>query len=285
MNLHLTHTDMKNNQRPNPSAAEIARALANSATPAAALAAWQDKNILRRLQDIRARVATPYLSETFAGARDLLARRSELSDVGVADNGTPLVWLHPDSVEIAWCWTGRQFLQHNGWYCDDLQEETYEGCAVVLARFPRLVFEAIRMGDFVNGEWRIDLSTGAPIPAGRADSYDLCVRAAARDAVCASDSSAERMAEGERDYQTSWRARQHAEERQEEARVTLKETRTTLRSLLSELRAIRKTAAVDNAPTACALLRAQVSLLLGQRSTAHETLAEELPEDPGACLV
>lgn len=102
----------------------------------------------------------------------------------------------------------------------------------------------------------------------RAPAADA-IKEAARDAIRAADSTAERIAEDEREY--------HEQERHrfdlEEAREELAAIRRDFRNLAAELRTLCPSGLPENYPAAAAAIRAQAKALLSRRSETLDAIA------------
>jgi len=262
----------------------IEDAFRNAATPAARLAAWQAPGYGNRsplagnLRKIRERMASPYGGKpSLTEARRALidAQGPELSSPE-AEN--PILWISGNSPELSHDFEGRTFLDHRGWYTmdDGMDGETYETYAVQLARFPRLMFYAVK--DSCNGDLRVMLADWEEIDYSDACSdYQAgdCIQEAARSVVRSNDSSTEREAEEAREYYRKDQAGRDIEENRE----TLAELRGEIRELCRELKALCPSPLAGTYPAAAKAIRRALSDLLANRRRLmndNETLAASI---------
>ena len=121
-------------------------------------------------------------------------------EISAADCENQWLWLDEKSTEILETFAGRIALDHRGWYEDNF-DGTLETYAVRLARFPKLIFYAVRAsyGEFL----RVDLAEGDGI------DFDGCecerhaadaIDDAARDLIRSNDRKTEREAEENREF-------------------------------------------------------------------------------------
>jgi hypothetical protein len=209
----------------------IERALRNSTTPAACLAAWQNNGTRRNLATLRKRQS--------AGETITKLRAQRLQYVGPEmsspEADAPLLWLAGESDrEIKNCWEGRKFLSHRGWYTmDDMMQETIETYAVQLHRFPELIFYAT-LDSFGDG-FCLHLQDWEEIDFSDCQSeYDAqeAVTEAARSLIRSYDSTTERNAEEQREFYEQDQREQEIVQNKEE----LKTVRESARRLIRELR-------------------------------------------------
>ena len=214
----------------------IVRALRNSTTPAACLAAWQNNGTRRNLATLRKEQSKNYnAGKTIPELRAQRLKYTAGPEMSSPEAKAPLLWLAGESDrEILDCWAGRKFLDHRGWYTmDDCIGETIETYAVRLHRFPKLMFYATR--DSASGnlclhpdEWKeIDFSYCQ-------SSYDAesAVTDAARSVIRSNDSTTENNAEEQRELYEQDQREQEISENKEE----LKTVRESIRRLISDLR-------------------------------------------------
>lgn len=245
--------------------ADIVRFYRNRTTHAAALAAWQDWRLAARLHVIRD--LPDYAGKTLAERRAYAMRNrgNVTPELSGPESETPYLWTGETCPLVVDCWPGRRFLRHHGWYTDDYQEETLEAYAVRLTDFPRLMFAAIRnsMGDGL----RVHLDDWQEIDfANDHDATD-----AARDAIQAADSIAEREAEEAREFYR----REAKKQEIEDAKAELAENRHEVRRLISELRRLCPTDLPTTFPAAAAAVRAELARLLRERSRTLQTIAQD----------
>jgi hypothetical protein len=253
-----------------PKLAAIARALRNRTSKAATLARWHRLRPAAQLANLRS--LPSYAGETLAERRAYRLRVYHSGpELSAPDAETPILWTNTDSPEILDAYPGREFLKHRGWHTDDDERETIEAYAAILADFPGLIFEAVR--ESCSGGIRVDLSTASAIDYSEADSDYNASEAredAARETVRAADSTAERDAERERDYQdTEWHRASL-----EEARADLADNRAKFRRLRCELRKLCTPAMREIYPAAADAIRAQVKAILRRRTETLDTIAE-----------
>lgn len=148
-----------------------------------------------------------------------------------------------------------RYIDHEGWYADDLAENTFRPR---VWRLPR--------GRFLAG---YDSSEWGTIQLDRAVYNDE------RDAWRAADSMAERDAEKERDYLERWRAANNVADNLQEKREALRAAHSDARGLVAVLRDLPQTAA--SRATICAMLRdcrARMAEALQGMAEDAEKLAE-----------
>jgi hypothetical protein len=256
----------------------------NAVTPAARLAAWQAPGyggrspLAGNLHTIRERMAAPYAcNPSFAEARAALiaAQGPELSS---PEAESPILWVSECSPEVMDAHAGRDFLDHRGWYMDEDLDGTLETYAVQLARFPGLMFYAVK--DSYNGDFRVMLEDWEEIDYSDAGSEyctppEDCVAEAARAVVRSNDSSTEREAEEARVYYL----KDQAERDIEENRETLAALRSEIRDLCRELKALCPSPLAGTYPAAAKAIRRALGDLLADRRRLmdeNETLAASI---------
>jgi hypothetical protein len=202
--------------------AQIITALRNTTSPQASLAAWHSVPLYTRRKQI---------AGYYASAANLAIRRAEKVnccglEMSLPTSETPFLWISEDSPEVLDFTAGRACLKHRGWYTDAFCEDTIETYAVILARFPRLVFYAVQ--DSCNEALRVDLSEFEEI------DYDGCGSeidaedsrfAAMRKSIRANDHTTEREAEKAQEY--------YRKDQIEQGRAGLREELAALRSEIS----------------------------------------------------
>ena len=244
---------------------DILRALRASTTPAARLAAWQDKGLSTRRRILAERMAAKY--SPAASLAD--ARRDELKTTGpelsAPESETPYLWTSEESREVSDFWQGRNFLDHCGWYTmEEDFSETMETCAVRLDAFPGLVFFTVRdsMG---GGDLRVNLDDWHEIDfsdAGCGYSARECLGDAAKGIIRSCDSTTAREAEERREFYR----KDQAEREIEENRETLAGLRGEIRALVAELKTLCPSPIAAEYPSAGKALRLALRGLLGERS-------------------
>lgn len=245
--------------------ADIIRAYRNRTTHAAALAAWQTRRPAAMLHTIRE--LPQYAGKTLAERRAYAMRNrvNTAPELSAPESETPYLWTCGTCPLVLDYWPGRRFLRRHGWFTDDYQEETLEAYAVRLVDFPRLVFAAVKnsMSEGLRvhlDDWReIDFAT------------DRHATDAARDAIHAADSIAEREAEEAREFY-----RQEARKQEiEDARAELAENRREVRGLIAELRKLCPTDLPATFPAAAAAVKAELARLMRERSHTLQTIAQD----------
>jgi hypothetical protein len=204
--------------------AQIITALRNTTSPQARLAAWHSVPLYTRRRQI---------AGYYASAATLATRRAEKVnccglEMSLSTSETPFLWVAEDSSEVLNFTAGRDCLKHRGWYTDAFCEDTIETYAVILARFPRLVFYAVQ--DSRNEALRVDLSDFEEI------DFDGCGceihaedsrTAAMRESIRANDHTTEREAEKAQEY--------YRKDQIDQDRAGLREDLAALRSEISAL--------------------------------------------------
>ena len=253
----------------------IIAALRNASTPAARLARWQSPTygtrspLSRNLAALRDYLANTYHSgETLASARRaLIASKGPGLSSPCAES--PLLWTNEQGPEILETYTGRDCgLDHRGWYSDDFQEENLETCAVRLARFPHLLFYAVK--DSCNDDLRIHLDEWEEIDfSDVASDYQAedAVKDSARALIRSNDSTTQREAEESQEFYRKDRAEQDIAENKE----TLAGLRQEIRALAHELKTLCQSSASDLYPVAARAVRRSLQTLLAER---RELMAE-----------
>lgn len=242
----------------------IETALRAATSPAAKLAAWQAKPAPRRLSEIRAhREKSYYAGETLAQSRAacIASQGPELSS---PENPEPILWVSDRSPEVLDAFPGRDFLDHCGWYTmeDGMDGETFETYAVQLARFPGIMFYALK--DSCNDDLRVMLADWEEIDFSDAESeYQAgdCITEAARSVVRSNDSSTEREAEDAREFYR----KDQAERDIAENRETLAGLRSEIRDLCRELKTLCPSPMAGEYPAAGKALRRALAGLLSDR--------------------
>ncbi len=246
----------------------IVRALRNSTTPAACLAAWQNNGTRRNLAALRKNQSETYNMPELRAQRLRYTAGPEMSSPK-AD--APLLWLTGESdPEIRNYWAGRKFLNHRGWYAmDDDFNDTIETYAVRLRRFPHLIFYAT-MGP-TEDSFCLHLDEWEEIDFSDCQSeYDaeIAVEDAARSLIRSYDSTTERNAEEQREFYEKDKREREIEENREE----LKEIRKDARSLITELRELCPTLGGKYPAAQEALQKALRGLLRERRDLIAENV-------------
>lgn len=261
----------------------IEAAFRNAATPAACLAAWQSplwgqRPIAGKLAQIRESMAAPYGGNpTLAEARRALIA-AQCPELSGPEAESPILWVSERSPEVLATYAGRDFLNHRGWYTmdDGMDGETYETYAVQLARFPGLMFYAVK--DSCNGDLRVMLEDWEEIDfsdAGCDYHADEARSEAARSVVRSNDRTTEREAGESRDYYR----KDQAERDIEENRETLAALRSEIRDLCRELKALCPSTLAGTYPAAAKAVRRALGDLLADRRRLmdeNETLAQSI---------
>ena len=244
----------------------IVRALRNSTTPAACLAAWQNNGTRRNLATLRKEQNKTYnAKKTIPELRAQRLRYTAGPEMSSPEAKAPLLWLAGESDrEIKNYWAGRKFLDHRGWYTmDDSSGETIETYAVQLHRFPELIFYAT-LDSFGDG-FCLHLADWEEIDFSDCQSeYDAqeAVTDAARSLIRSNDSTTERNAEEQREfYEKDQREQQISENRE-----SLTQVRESARRLIAELRELCPTMA-DKYPAAQEAVQRTLRGLLRERRT------------------
>ena len=253
---------------------DITRALRNQTTPAARLARWQSRRAPALLHVLRS--LPSYAGTTLAARRAYWLANYDQGgpELSSPEAETPILWI--DDIDrsplVLEYWEGRDFFNHRGWYVypDGDPDETLEAYAVRLADFPGLIFEAHR--DSCSGSVRVFLADAWPIDYTHADSDGYAEdlrRETAKEAIRAADSTAERAAEDEREYQE--RERHRAD--MEEARADLDRNRAEFRRIAAELRRLCPSALPADYPAAADAIKRQVRAILSERAELLDTIA------------
>jgi hypothetical protein len=241
---------------------DITRALRNSATPAARLAAWQDMPLWKR----RKSLAEYYNKNATLAAR----RRSLIAGIGpelsAPDAEKPLLWISGTKDPALADWTaGRDFLDHRGWFADDYQDETLETYAVTLKAFPRLMFYAVKS----DGGLRVELSDWEAVDFSECESEyqaDEARRECAKEIICSNDSSTDYEAKESQEYYR----KDGAEFDIAENKATLKTLRGEIRALCHELKTLCQSSMSDLYPVAAKAVRDSLKTLLRERRELME---------------
>ena len=249
----------------------ILSTLRNATSPAARLAKWQNRNLANRR-----RMVAEYYDET----ADTAQRRAALiastgPELSSPEAESPLLWANEQGPEILETYAGRDCgLDHRGWYSDDCQDETLETYAVRLARFPHLLFYAVK--DSCSGDLRVNLSEWEEIDfsaVGSDGQAEDAVKDSARQLVRSYDSATQREAEESQEFYRKDRAEQDIAENKE----TLAALRQEIAALAHELRQPGNRANPETPillaarKQLCAFLRDRRDLM-----TENETLAASL---------
>lgn len=244
----------------------ILSALHNATTPAARLAAWQNRHTANRRKTL----------ESAAPGEKLSLRRSIINSTGpelsAPEAEKPLLWLSRESdPEVLETYAGRDCgLDHRGWYSDNYQDETLETYAVRLKRFPRLLFYAVK--DSCNGDFRVHLDEWEEIDFSECESdYQAqdAIQDAAKSLVRSYDSTTQREAEESQEYYR----RDQVERDMEENKETLATLRGEIRALAHELKALCPSALAIDYPAAGKALRDGLKTLLRERRELMATNA------------
>jgi len=245
----------------------ILAAFRNACTPAARLAAWQNKHLRNRRQSL-----TDYYEKDASLAERRTARISSSGpELSAPEPENPLLWTHADMAEVLEAFPGKTFLSHRGWYSDNFENETLETYAVRLTRFPRLMFYAVL--DSCNGDFRIALDEWEEIDFSECESeYDAmeAIRDAAKSVIRANDSTTENEAEESREFYRKEEVKFDIAENKE----TLKTLRSEIRELAHELKALCPSSLTLEYPAAGKALRDGLKALLRDRRELMATNAE-----------
>lgn len=250
----------------------VTRYFRNRESSASKLAAWQATPAARRLTYLRGLAS--YAGDTIAARRAYALASFCPVELSAPFADSPLLWLGDldRSPLVSRSWEGRDFLTHRGWFTDDdCQDETIEAVAVELVDFPGLIFEGTR--ESCSGDSMIRLESAWEIDFREAScewEADDCRKETAKDAIRSADSTAERMAEEERDYQ----AEQRRERDLEEAKEELASLRGEIRALCRELKTLCPLPLATDFPAAAKACKDRLKSLLVTRSRTLETLAE-----------
>lgn len=236
----------------------------NASSPAAHLAAWQDRPLFRH----RETLATYYDKTATLPERrkDLIS--SQGPELSAPDAEKPLLRCSLKSPEILDAFAGRDFLNHRGWFSDQWEDETLETYAIRLSLFPRLLFYGVL--DSCNGDFRIRLDEWEEIDFSECESdyhADDVIQDAARSLVRSYDSITEREAEDSREYYL----KDQVERDIEENRETLKTLRHEIRQLARELKTLCPSALASEYPAAGKAVLASLRSLLADRRELMET--------------
>lgn len=245
----------------------IIATLRNAATPAARLAAWQNKHISNRRRSM-----ADYYDETSTLAE---RRRALIASTGPElsspDAENPLLWADENSPEILDSYAGRDCgLDHRGWYTDDFQDETLETYAVRLTRFPHLLFYAVL--DSCDEGLRVHLDEWEEIDFSECGSdYGMseAIKDSARQVVRSNDSTTEREAEESREYYRKDQVERDIAENKE----TLASLRHEIRALAHELKTLCPSSLAIDYPAAANALRDSLKSLLKDRRELTATNA------------
>lgn len=249
--------------RPTLTTEAIVRALRNSTSPAAKLANWQDKVRPRLIRN------TPAIQMPVVKRDHLQYAGPELSSPEAVK---PLLWLSGETDPMVMnTWAGRKFLNHNGWFQDEFQDDTLETYAVQLKRFPRLLFYGVL--DSCNGNIRVELSEWEEIDYRNADSEWYArelVELAAKDLIRCNESSTQKQAEESIEYYRKDRIENDIAENKE----MLKSLRQSIRDLARELKTLCPSPMAKDFPAAATALRDSLKSLISQRTELMDTNAK-----------
>lgn len=197
--------------------------------------------------------------------RPLALRRakqySEPLDLSSADCENQWLWLDEKSTEILETFAGRIALDHRGWYEDNF-DGTLETYAVRLARFPKLLFYAVRAS--YGEDLRVDLAEWEEI------DFDGCenerhaadaIEDASRSLIRSNDRKTEREAEDNREFDRVENVRNQIGENAEE----LKNLRHEIRGLCGELKNLCPSGLAALYPSAAKAVRQSLETLLQSR--------------------
>ncbi len=271
----------------------IVSALRNATSPSARLAAWQSLPVSKRLAAIRDRLTGKHCTSSCTIHGEPTAakwRNAFIHDPAFYLAPVPCVYQSEDgrtvslSLEsfnsplVADFWspqsdrTMERAIGHTGWFTDDdFQEETICPVAVELKRFPGIIFEGTieSMGGMIS----VDLTSWDEVDFSDCHCEDDAVSArfdTAKAAIQSADSTAQRMAEEEREYQRKWRAENDIAENRE----TLAGLRQEIRALCHELKQLCPSPLASEFPAAGKAVRDSLKSLLRDRRELMATNAE-----------
>lgn len=216
----------------------ILAAFRNAQSPAAQLSA-------RLNRPLSARLAKQY---------------SEPLDLSAADSENQWLWLGDLSPEILETFAGRITLDHRGWF-KDIFDGTLETYAVRLARFPHLLFYAVK--SYEDG-FRVDLAEWDEIDFAGCECErhaEDAIDDAARDLIRSNDRTTEREAEENQEFDRCENVRYQIGENAEE----LKNLRHEIRDLCGELKRLCPSALATLYPFAAKACRQSLETLLQNR--------------------
>lgn len=188
-------------------------------------------------------------------------------ELSAADCENQWLWLDDKSPEILETFAGRIALDHCGWY-QDIFYGTLETYAVRLARFPRLIFYAVRAS--YGEDLRVDLAAWDEIDfAGRECERHAAdaIEDAGRDLIRSNDRKTEREAEDNREFDRAENVRNQIGENAEE----LKTLRREIRDLCGELKNLCPSGLATLYPSTAKAVRKSLESLLQIR---RELMAE-----------
>lgn len=247
----------------------ILAAFRNAATPAARLAAWQNRHPVNR----RKSLADYYVKTATLAERRTARIKASGPELSLPGAENPFLWLSGDNdPEVLETFAGRGFLKHQGWFSYDGEQDTLETYAIRLKRFPRLMFYAVK--DSMSGDLRVRLDEWEEIDFSECScdwEATEAVKECANDLVRSNDSSTEREAEKSREYYERDRREQEIEENKNE----LKTLRGKIRALAHELKSLCPSPAAKEYPAAASALRASLAAMLRERGRLME-LNQEL---------
>lgn len=243
----------------------IVSAFRNASSPAAKLAAWQNRPMFRRRESL----ASYYVKTASLTERRKARLSSQGPELSSPEAEHPLLWCKESSPEILDAFAGRDHgLDHRGCYTDNYEEETLETYAIRLARFPHLLFYGVR--DSMNGDFRVHLDEWEEIDFSECESeyhVDDAIGDAARQLVRSNDSTTEIEAEESREFYR----KDQVERDMEENRETLKGLRSEIRALAHELKTLCPSSLAIDYPAAGKALRDSLRGLLADRRELMET--------------
>lgn len=246
---------------------DITRAMRNTATPAARLASWQNHTPAYRLKSI----ADYYDKTANMGERRKARIAAQGPELSSPEAESPLLWTNEQGPEVLETYAGRDCgLEHGGWFSDNFQEETLETYAVRLARFPHLLFYAVK--DSCSEELRVHLGEWEGIDfSDVASEYQAqaAIQDAARALVRSYDSTTQREAAESQEYYR----KDQVERDIEENRATLASLRHEIRALAHELKSLCPSSLASDYPAAGKAVLASLRSLLAERRGLMETNA------------
>jgi hypothetical protein len=165
---------------------------------------------------------------------------------------------------------GRKFLDHRGWFVDEYEEDTLETCAVILRRFPRLVFYGVRGS--CEGGIRVNLDDWQEIGFSDCEAEyhaNDARKNASKEIIHSCDSSTQREAEDSIEYFRKERMGMELEETKEILAIL----RQDIRALCQELKALCPSPLTSEYPATSSAVRASLKRMLSERRDAMETAA------------
>lgn len=252
----------------------IIQAIRNRQSARATLAAWQNMPIQTRLAAIRARLEPGQGTSSYMvhGAPPLAKWRHariqdpafQLASVPCENDGK--LFCEENSPEVASMLKSSDVSRTGGYYSDEFCSETIEARAVELRQFPGIYFEATL--ESMGGMLTVALDCPWPVDFSDCAGYDSAAwdarRETAKECIRAADSTAERAAEVEREYQAKWRAEQDLDEKREE----LKTLRHAIRALCHDLKSLCPSPMAASYPAAAMAVTDRLAELLAERREA-----------------